>query len=132
MADTGINRSIQAFAIAPLGAIAVYGPLLLIDPFEGSLGASLVVLAFVVAAAYVTQAVALLPFLFLKRRLDQIGLGSYLIGGFLMGTLTAIALNRGRLNLFRWEYYAACAAAGTASAAVFSIVLTWRNRPSLG
>jgi hypothetical protein len=43
MADTGINRSIQAFAIAPLGAIAVYGSLLLLDPFE-SLGAALVVL----------------------------------------------------------------------------------------
>jgi hypothetical protein len=131
MADARINRSTQAFAIAPLGAIAVYGSLLLVDPFEGSIGASLDVLAFVAAAAYVTEAVALLPFLFLKRRLDQIGLGSYLVGGFLMGTLTAIALNRG-LNLFRWKYYAACAAAGTASAAVFSIVLTWRKRPSLG
>ena len=131
MTNARINRSIRAFAIAPLGAIAVYGSLLLLDPFEGSLVASLIVLAFVAAAAYVTEAVALLPFFVLKRRLDQIGLGSYLVGGFLMGTLTAIALNQ-IIDLFLCKNYAACAAAGTTSAAVFSFALTWRKRPSLG
>jgi hypothetical protein len=112
--------------MAPLGAISVYGFLLLIDPFDGW-RAPLAVLAFVAVASYVAETVALLPFLFLRRPLDQIGLGSHLVGGFVMGTITALALEPVSLHYFRWKFYAGCAVAGTASAAVFWIVLTRRK-----
>jgi len=114
----------RAFGIAPVGALAVYAALLLLDPFDepGGTLASLEILGVVLVVGYLAEAVVAWPlFILLQKR----GLASpfvCLVGGLTLGLLLAGIFDLPDLNLMRWRYYAAAGLAGSSSGAVFASV----------
>lgn len=125
-----LRRTIFAFVIAPIGAVITYGTLLVIDPFEG-VPASLGLLGIVGLASYVAELLVAVPLFAASSRIRNAGAPAWVLGGCAVGVVVAILADLPDVNWLRWRPFAAAAAAGTASAVIFCLVMMSRptNQP---
>ncbi len=125
-----VKKTLRAFCVAPLGALAVYAALLLFDPLDGqgAVAASLAVLASVLVVGYVAEAAVAWPALIVLTKFGLVSPAVCIAGGLALALVLASVLDLPNLNLARWHYYAAAGLSGFCSGAVFAF--SFFSRPN--
>lgn len=127
---SALNQMLRAFLVAPLGAVVVYGTLLLFDPPDGprSVIALLPVLGALLMLCYLVEAIAAWPLLVFLRQRGLANPITAIAAGATLGLVLAGVFDLPNLNVARWHYYAVAALAGLLTAAIFAY--TYFKRPN--
>jgi hypothetical protein len=115
----------MAFLIAPLGAVAVYAALLVLDPIDGPSPwrDSLLLLGAIAVTTYMADLLLALPAWTVCMRLRWTGSFPCIVGGWAIGLAVGLLFDLPGVNLHRWRPYATSGAAGVVSGVVFVFVL---------
>jgi hypothetical protein len=127
------RRTLTAFAVAPIGAIAVYTSLLILDPLDNThnIISSLSLLAWVLLIAYSVEIIFALPLFFVLRPYNLIKPSSCMFSGLLAGLIAGLIADLPVIQLRLNTYYIVACIAGLSSGSVFAFVKFRKAQPGV-